>query len=156
MTQYLHGTDDGKRIELGPNEVVVRLAAGDTRGAFSLLEYLAPPHGPSPGRHLHEETDEVIFVLDGTLSCTVAGEELSAGAGDSVWIPRETPHSFSMSGSRKAWFLLWYSPGGFEGYFEEMSSFLETLPPGPPDPEQVGQKAAELSDRYDQTLLEEG
>lgn len=156
MPQYLHRTDDGERIALGPNEVVVRLSGAETNGAFSLLEYTAPPDGPSPGRHRHEETDEVIFVLDGELACTVDGDELHADAGESVWIPQGTPHSFEVVGSREGWFLLWYAPAGFEGYFREMGRFLDTLPPGPPDPDDVGEKAAELSERYDQTILEEG
>lgn len=154
MAESLHRSDDGHRIELGPNEVVIRLSGEETDGAFSLLEYTAPPDGPSPGRHLHEETDEVIFVLDGELACSVGGEDRSLGAGDTGWIPRETPHSFEVTGTREAWFLLWYSPAGFEGYFEEMGALLETLPPGPPGTEAVGRKAAELSERYDQTILE--
>lgn len=156
MAHHLQGADDGDPIALGPNEVVIRLSGEETDGGFSLVEYTAPPDGPSPGRHRHEVTDEVIFVLDGELACTVDGTELSAGAGDSVWIPRETPHAFSVAGSRPAWFLLWYAPAGFEGYFADMGAFLETLDPGPPDPDAVGQKAAELSERYDQTILEEG
>lgn len=156
MPQYLHRTDDGERIALGPNEVVIRLSGAETDGAFSLLEYTAPPDGPSPGRHRHEETDEVIFVLDGELACDVDGDELHADAGESVWIPRGTPHSFEVAGSREAWCLLWYVPAGFEGYFREMGRFLDTLPPGPPDPDDVAKKAAELSERYDQTILEEG
>lgn len=155
MTQTLQRNDDGERIELGPNEVVIRLSAVDTEGAFSLCEYTAPPDGPSPPLHIHQGTDEVLYVLDGEIECRVGDETVTAGAGETVWIPRGTTHTFSVAGSRPAWLLLWYSPGGFEGYFEEMGEFLQTLPPGPPDLDAVGQKAAELSEIYDQTIVAE-
>ena len=154
MTRTLQRSDDGERIELGPNEVVVRLSGEDTEGEFSLLEYTAPPGGPSPAPHVHEETDEVIFVLDGELQCTVVEDTVTAGAGDTIWVPRGSPHTFEVAGSREAWFLLWYSPAGFEGYFEEMGEFLDTLPPGPPDMDDVSRKAAELSEIYDQTIID--
>lgn len=156
MTRTLQRDTDGERIELGPNEVVIRLSADDTGGAFALLEYTAPPGGPAPPLHVHEETDEVIYVLDGEVDCRVAEEAMTAGAADTVWIPRGTAHRFSAAGSRPAWLLLWYSPGGFEGYFEEMGRFLESLPPGPPDEDAVGGKAAELSEVYDQTIVDGG
>jgi quercetin dioxygenase-like cupin family protein len=152
-TKTLQRNDDGKRIELGPNEVVIRLSGDDTGGAFSLLEYTAPPDGPSPAPHVHEETDEVIYVLDGKLECAVGEDTVTAVAGDTVWIPMGTPHSFEVAGSREAWFQLWYSPAGFEGYFEEMGEFLQSLPAGPPDMDAVGRKAVELSDIYDQAIL---
>lgn len=156
MSQPLQRSGEGERIELGSQEIVIRLSADDTDGAFSLVEYTADPDGRSPPPHYHEETDEVIFVLDGTIQCTVAGENFSAEAGDTVWIPRGTVHTFSVTGSRPAWLLGVISPGGFEGYFEEMGEYLASLDPGPPDPEQVQRKAAELMEVYDQTVVETG
>lgn len=156
MQPLIQTNEDGDRINLGPNEVVIRLAADATDGAFSLVEYTAPPEGPSPGLHQHAETDEVIYVLDGELRCTVDGDPGRARAGDTVWIPRRTPHTFEVDGTRDAWFLLWYTPGGFEGYFEEMAEFLQSQPAGPPDQDAVSRKGAELSEIYDQVLVESG
>lgn len=150
----MQSNDAGDRIELGPTEVVIRLSADETDGGFSLIEYTAPPDGPSPGLHRHEETDEVIYVLDGELRCRINGHTGIVAAGDSVWIPRRTPHTFEVVGTREVWFLLWYSPAGFESYFKEMGDFLRGLPPGSPDREQVQQKVAELSESYDQTMLD--
>lgn len=154
MTQTLQQNDDGDRIELGPNEVVIRLSSDDTDGAFSLIEYSSPPDGPAPPFHVHEQTDEVVYVLDGEVECKINEETMTAVVGETVWIPRGTPHTFSVVGSIPGWFLIWYAPGGFESYFEEMGEFLQSLPPGPPDMDAVGQKAAELCNVYDQTILE--
>lgn len=154
MPSLIQSPDDDDRIDLGPNEVGIILSGDETDGAFSLLEYTSPPDGPSPGRHRHEETDEVIYVLDGELQCTVAGDTGVATAGDAVWIPRGTTHTFEVVGTRPGWFLFWYTPAGFEGYFEEMGEFLKTLPPGPPDPAKVQQQAATLSETYDQTIVD--
>jgi quercetin dioxygenase-like cupin family protein len=152
MARTLQRSDDGERIELGPNDVVIRISGDETDGAFSLCEYTAPPDGPSPPLHIHEETAEVIYVLDGTLECTVEDDTFTAEAGATVTIPRETVHTFSVTGNETARFLLLYSPAGFEGYFEEMGEYLQSLPPGPPDMDKVAEKSAELSEVYDQTI----
>lgn len=152
MAQTLQRPDDGERIELGSNDIVIRVSGDDTDGVFSLCEYTAPPDGPSPPLHIHEETDEVIYVLEGTLECTVEGDTVTAEAGATVTIPRETVHTFSVPVNRTARFLLLYSPAGFEGYFKEMGEYLQSLPPGPPDTAKVAEKSAELSEVYDQTI----
>lgn len=154
MAQTFQRNDDGQRIELGPNEVVVRLSGEDTDGAYALLEYTGPPEGPSPPMHVHEETDETVVVLDGTVEWTVDGASQVTEAGTTVHIPMGTPHSFSIAGSRPAWMLAWYAPAGFEGYFSEMGEFLDSLPPGPPDEEAIAEKAAALCEIYDQTIVE--
>lgn len=152
MTGILQRNDDGERIELGPNEVVIRLSGDDTDGAFSLCEYTAPPDGPSPPPHIHEETDEVIYVLDGKIECMVDGDTVAAEAGATITIPKGTRHTFSVTGTRPGRLLALYSPAGFEGYFEEMGKYLQSLPPGPPDMDRVEEKAVELSEVYDQTI----
>lgn len=156
MSQMLQRSGEGERIELGSQEIVIRLSADDTGGAFSLVEYSADPDGRSPPPHFHEETDEVIFVLDGTIACTLGEETFEAEAGDTVWIPKGTVHAFSVTGSRPAWLLGIISPGGFEGYFQEMGEYLASLGPGPPDAAKVRRKSAELMEVYDQTVVETG
>ncbi len=154
MAQPVQRSGEGERIELGSQEIVIRLSADDTGGAFALVEYTADPDGRSPPPHFHEETDEVVFVLDGTIECTVGDEDLAAEAGDTVWIPRGTVHTFSVTGTRPAWLLGIISPGGFEGYFEEMGEYLASQGPGAPEPDQVQRKAAELMEIYDQTVVQ--
>lgn len=154
MTYLFQESGGGTCIELGPNEITIRLSGTETGGAYSLCEYTAPPDGPSPPPHVHEDTDEGFYVLEGELECTVAGDTFMVETGGTVFVPRGTVHTFAPTASGITRFLLLYSPAGFEGYFEDMGAFLQSLPPGPPDPEQVQQKAAELSERYDQTLVE--
>lgn len=156
MTEFIERPDDGERIELGPNEVVIRVSGDETDSAFSLCEYTAPPDGPSPPLHIHEETDEVIYVLEGALECTVEDDTVTAEAGTTVTIPRKKVHTFSVPGDKTARFLLLYSPAGFEDYFEEMGDYLQSLPPGPPDMDKVAEKSAELSEVYDQTIHDAG
>ena len=43
--------------------------------------------------HSHEESDEVIFVYEGTALCTVGSEECNIGKGEAVCIPAKTVHS---------------------------------------------------------------
>jgi quercetin dioxygenase-like cupin family protein len=153
MAQGVQRSDEGERIELGPNDVIIRVGGDETDGAFSLCEYTAPPDGPSPPLHIHEETAEVIYVVEGELECTVEDDTFAADDGATVMIPRGTIHTFSVMGDQTTRFLLLYSPAGFEGYFEEMGEYLQSLPPGPPDMDKVAEKSAELSEVYDQTIF---
>lgn len=50
------------------------------------------PHAPGPPEHVHTEFDETFTVKEGTLSILVNGEHKTVKAGESVFIPRGTPH----------------------------------------------------------------
>ena len=43
---------------------MLKSAAEDTDGRWTLCEYTAPPQFAGPPPHRHKETDEAFFVLD--------------------------------------------------------------------------------------------
>ena len=82
-----------------------------TNGAFSLMWQLCP-QGSGPGPHYHDQ-DEGFFVQEGQITYVAGGEQLVAGSGSFVWIPRGTVHSFRVD-SETATLLNFYTPAGFE------------------------------------------
>ena len=95
------------------------LLSGDaTAGQLTMLEQLMPRDaGPVP--HLHERYDEGFHLLDGEIDFVVgegeARRRFTAAAGDAVWIPRRTVHSFVVvSESSRA--LNFYTPGGWDDH----------------------------------------
>lgn len=81
--------------------------------------------------------DETFYVLEGDLPVHVDGEEITASAGSTVYIPRGTPHSFRVD-SETARLLVLNTPAGHERFFRAMGepAAERTLPPppeGPPD-----------------------
>jgi mannose-6-phosphate isomerase-like protein (cupin superfamily) len=92
----------------------------DTRGMFALWETTTPPGNPGPPSHIHHNEDEVFYLLEGELELMVEGRASVVGAGTFVNIPRGTLHTFRNAGTTPARFLGMVTPGGFEGFFEEV------------------------------------
>jgi len=57
-------------------------------------------------------TRELLHVLTGSVTLTVADESVALGAGDGVWFAGDQPHTYANSGKRTAQFSLSvYQPG---------------------------------------------
>lgn len=77
-------------------------------------------------------------------------QKVKATAGGFVLVPRGTVHAFSNESATGAKMLVVVSPGGFEGWFEEMRAAIEAAPGGQLDPA----KLAAISRKYDTEFLE--
>jgi quercetin dioxygenase-like cupin family protein len=114
------------------DQLITFLAIGaDTAGRFALLR-VHGSQGAASARHYHAGEDETLYLLEGELTVTAGGQELQAGPGDTVTIPRSLEHSIRHD-SPEVRYLLHFSPAGFERYFHEMSAPVEYLarPPHP-------------------------
>jgi mannose-6-phosphate isomerase-like protein (cupin superfamily) len=100
-----------------------------TDGAFSMTEYLSKP-GNEPPAHVHDREDEFIYVLEGRIDAYIGKEVFSAGQNEGVYFPKFIPHTFTIL-TPQLRMLIWMSPGGFEGYFRDMSEPARSL--GLPD-----------------------
>ena len=90
-----------------------------TDGAFSMTDYLSKP-GNEPPTHVHDREDEFIYVLEGRIDAYIGKEAFSAGQNEGVYFPKFIPHTFTIL-TPQLRMLIWMSPGGFEGYFRDMS-----------------------------------
>ncbi len=71
-----------KKVALGPNELTFHVRDQDTRGAYSVVEWLmAPPPAPGPSQHIHKTEDEALYVVDGELDVTVEAQTTRAKPG---------------------------------------------------------------------------
>jgi mannose-6-phosphate isomerase-like protein (cupin superfamily) len=68
------------------------------------------PGRPIAGLHIHHADDEAWIVLEGRLGFRVADEERSVSAGESLLVPRGTPHSYWNASSEPARYLLVMTP----------------------------------------------
>jgi quercetin dioxygenase-like cupin family protein len=76
-------------LKLTPSEsITIRRSEPDVLE----VEAVYGPAGKPPPAHLHPEQDEHFQVLDGALTARVAGEERTLGPGETIDIPRGTPH----------------------------------------------------------------
>ena len=96
-----------------------------TAGAFSMTEYLSKPRNEPPA-HVHDREDEFIYVLEGRIDAYIGKEVFSAGQNEGVYFPKFIPHTFTIL-TPQLRMLIWMSPGGFEGYFRDMSEPARSL-----------------------------
>ena len=98
------------------------LATGhDTSGSYFMMEAVVPPDaGPPP--HVQTREDEGFFVVQGTLTFWVDGEEVEAGPGTFLNVPRGAVHNFKNRTEETARMLILFAPAGIEKMFSEMAA----------------------------------
>jgi mannose-6-phosphate isomerase-like protein (cupin superfamily) len=100
--------------------MVVKAAATETGAAFTLVETAANPPDAGPPLHLHRHVDEAFYVLEGTYEFYCGSDRIEAGPGGFVLLPRGVPHRYR-TGADGGRALMFFSPGGTEGYFREIA-----------------------------------
>lgn len=120
--------------------VVWKLDVAETNGQVSVVEHsfdvgvLVPPH-------LHRREDEYSIVTEGEIGFRSGDREVVLGAGGYITKPRGEVHAMWNAGAAPAWMIEVISPGGFEGFFRELSQLVAS---GPPSPD----ARLEIADRY--------
>jgi len=112
---FAQDSDGGERLEFWGTTIVVRASADTTGGAFSIFEEETPILDTS--RHVHRETDELYFVVEGEHVFVCGDQEFTVGPGGTVFLPHGIPHSHRRVVPREGRLLGMTSPAGFEGFF---------------------------------------
>ena len=119
-----------------------RAGAGETDGAYSLHERIAPPESAS-FPHVHSRMSEAFYVLSGRFSFTIGEREVDAPAGAYVIAPPGVRHAWRVVGDDEARALVIFAPAVTRAYFEELDALM-AAGGGRPDPEAL----AELSRKH--------
>jgi mannose-6-phosphate isomerase-like protein (cupin superfamily) len=91
---------------------------GSVDGAFVIAEWQDPGGPVGPPRliaplHIHYSDDEAWYVLESVICIKVADEEIEVPAGSSVYVPRNTPHTYWNPGPNPVRYLLIMTPNIF-------------------------------------------
>ena len=119
---------EGAEYDILNQHTVCLLSQEQTGGAFSLFFCTVPP-GVGPPLHQHGRENGTFYILSGRFEFQENGRPVAVRAGTCVHAPQNSRHTFKNVGSIPGTFLWIVTPGGFEGFFEDMNR----LPPGPPD-----------------------
>jgi quercetin dioxygenase-like cupin family protein len=119
-----HG--NGRPIHVLGNEVIIKVSSRDTGGAFTVFEGQTRPQG-GPPLHRHRDQDEYWYILEGEYRFEVDGQVIEARAGDTVFAPRGSRHTFQNIGTTRGRTLTTVVPGGVDLFFEELAM---VAPPG--------------------------
>lgn len=144
---------------IGASGMTLKIGA-EQSARWSAFEAVVAP-GFDVGAHLHDEAEELFYLLDGELDL-LAFEPLTrtsgnwqrwesesgakvvrGGPGSLMHVPAGCPHAFANPAHTPARMLFLVSPSGHETYLRELSELLAGG--GPPDQKAI----AELRRRYD-------
>lgn len=125
---FVLGPGEGRSIDLGNFEMVLKAGPDDTGAAFTLLE-ATEPAGFGPPMHIHRDAAEAFYVLAGEYLIFLEDRELLCPTGSFIYIPAGLRHGFRVGNvpSRK---LNLYTPAAMLGYFDELSAAIAA---GEPD-----------------------
>jgi len=112
---------NGRPIHVLGDEVTIKIASRDTGGAFAVFEGRTRRLN-GPPLHVHHEQDEWWHILEGEYRFEVDGREIYASAGDTVFAPRGSRHTFQNIGDAPGRLLTTVVPGGLDVFFEEIEA----------------------------------
>jgi quercetin dioxygenase-like cupin family protein len=145
-----------RHLSIAGGTYTILVSGEQTAGRYCLTDMLVPSgSGPPPHRH---DFEEMFTILDGEIEFTFRGEVLSAGAGSTVNIPANAPHSFKNKSGRPARLLCMCTPAGQDEFFLAVGDPVASRSAPPPklgDAERVDRvrRAKALAARYRTELL---
>src|SRR5581483_7117320 len=103
----------GRTVHVIGSEVVIKISSRDTGGEFCVFEgNVRPLEGPP--LHRHRDQDESWYIVAGEFLFEVDGQEIYASAGDTVFAPRGSQHTFQNVGSSVGRLVTTAVPGGLD------------------------------------------
>jgi quercetin dioxygenase-like cupin family protein len=135
---------------LGNNESTVLVSAGESGGAFSVMELVVQPRGGATALHT-DRWVEVFHVLDGEAEWTLEREGVldtwTARQGETIVVPSGARHRFAGAGDR-ACRLLTIGPSEYEAFFRALGEAWQ----GPFDRERTPQAVGPVFERFGMQL----
>lgn len=139
----------GQVIPLLSNTATVKVSGDDTAGQLTVIEYEIAPGGPSPVPHRHKYV-EVFYLLTGSLTFTVDGQEVIGAAGTTITVPAGVVHTYRNESPEPVRFLVICAPAGIDKYFAELAQLIEAEPVWPP---RDTSRIMALNEKYDTELV---
>ena len=100
--------------------------ASHTDAGFSLLEVELPEGSGAPPHH--HPWDEAYYLVSGNVDFQLGEEAIAMSAGDFIYAPGGTVHSFKGASADAAKMLVFDSPAHAEGFFRELDREVKVIP----------------------------
>jgi mannose-6-phosphate isomerase-like protein (cupin superfamily) len=108
--------------------VGVKMTHAQCNGIFSCIENSLNPRQMGPPPHVHYELDEIMYVIEGTVTLLAGEDVVEVSAGGYHLRPRGVVHTFWNGHDAPAKFLDMYpSTQNFAHYLEELAQLGEDI-----------------------------
>ena len=110
----------GKQFTMdAPGRLAALKLLGHETGESIMLFEETVPVGTGSTHHLHHDSDEVAWVLEGQFSFKIGDEVFAGGPGTCAFFPRNVPHAWKNVGASAGRALFLYTPASAGRYIEE-------------------------------------
>jgi quercetin dioxygenase-like cupin family protein len=110
----------GRELATGTTRPTVKVGPHSGSRLIGMLESDVPPGGAFPG-HVHDDYEEVFYVLAGEIQYLIDNDWTNAPAGSTVFIPPGRVHAFRNVGDEPARHLAIASPAVAMTMIEELA-----------------------------------
>ena len=104
----------------------LKLLGAETGESVMMFEETAPS-GTKTTYHLHQDSDEVAYVLAGEITFKIGKEVTVGGPGTCAFMPRGLAHAWKNSGAETARVLFLYTPGQGGRFFRGVAAAAALL-----------------------------
>ncbi|MEO6188339.1 MAG: cupin domain-containing protein [Ginsengibacter sp.] len=105
---------------VGNSDIRTVIHADQTDKQFSNVEVAFAPKQMGPSPHMHENLDELMYVLEGTATVMIGEKTYEVEAGGWNFRPRRIIHSFWNASDKPLRFIDCFFNQNFEDYLEEL------------------------------------
>ena len=109
---------DARVIRAFGDEIHIHFGAQETGGRYTMFMDFTPPGG-GPPPHYHTREDEWFHVLEGRASFFRDGEWNEVPVGTTVFMPKNSLHTFKNIGDKPLQMLITTAPAGIESFFAD-------------------------------------
>jgi quercetin dioxygenase-like cupin family protein len=96
----------------------LKLRGGETGDSIMIFEETIPA-GTKSTLHLHHDSDEVAYVLNGEITFLIGDDVTVGGPGTCAFMPRGMRHAWKSTGTETGHVLFLYTPAKAGGLIEE-------------------------------------
>lgn len=126
---------EGEKANTDTTFYTRKITKQHTGGAFSSVDAKLKNGFLGAPPHLHQQVDEIMYVIDGTVTVMVGDEVVNVEAGGWHFRPRKIMHCFWNTCGKDAHVIDMFLPGGFEDYLYELCAVYKRT--GTIQPEEV-------------------
>jgi quercetin dioxygenase-like cupin family protein len=111
----------GKRREEASGQVMtMKLVGRETGESVTLFEQTVPAGSKNSWLHLHRDSDEIAWVLEGEFTFKIGETVTTGGPGTCAFLPRNVPHAWKNSGTQPGRVVFLYTPADAGRFVEGM------------------------------------
>ena len=114
---------DGRSYKIGAKqntEVIFKADGEEVANQYAITEWWMEAGGPGPAPHIHENNNELIYVLHGPVSVLVNETWEKLETGGLVVIPAGTMHTFRNDSNQRVGILNIFLSGAYEAMMPQI------------------------------------